>query len=113
MKLDEGKQYPNLHAHKNVVTITINGVPRNDNEWAGFNFPGKVVNYIPPGLEIGMSDEFYRQRLKKANMKDTLAEIDEIVERYGGKVVFAAHSFGCFMSSMYIHHYPHKVVGLI
>jgi predicted alpha/beta hydrolase family esterase len=72
-----------------------------------------VVNYIPPGLEIGMSEDFYRQRLKKANVKDTLAEIDEIVERYGGKVLFATHSFGCFMSSMYIHHYPHKVVGLI
>ena len=39
--------------------------------------------------------------------------MDEIVERYGGKVLLCAHSFGCFMATMYAHHYPQKVVGLI
>jgi hypothetical protein len=30
MKLDEGKQYLNLHKNKNILTMTINGIPRND-----------------------------------------------------------------------------------
>lgn len=50
MQMDLNRNHPPTCKNRKVVVITINGIPRDDNEWAGFTFPGTVVNYVPPGF---------------------------------------------------------------
>lgn len=35
------------------------------------------------------------------------------MESYGGKVIFAAHSFGSYITTMYTHFHPKKVIGIM
>lgn len=44
--------YPCTHANKDVLTIAINGVPANKQEFEGFTFTKRFVNYFPPCFEL-------------------------------------------------------------
>jgi pimeloyl-ACP methyl ester carboxylesterase len=111
--LHNTKEYPCTHANKDIVTITINGVPSNKEEFQGFTFTKKVVNYFPPALEPDRSPEFYEKRIWDASLETVLREMDEIVQQNGDQVVFASHSYGSYMVTAYAKKFPQKIKGII
>lgn len=46
-------------------------------------------------------------------MKDIVNELDQIVEQNNAKVVLASHSFGCYITTSYVHFHPQKVAGIM
>lgn len=48
IQLHQQTDYPCTHANKDVLTIAINGVPANRQEFEGFTFTKRFVNYFPP-----------------------------------------------------------------